>query len=89
MPHNNTGYDIRSNTSDRRSVFIEVTGRIAGADDVIVTLNDVLLGKNVPAAHRLALVQVSQDGPEHDQLRYVSEHFHRKAPVCTGVVDLG
>lgn len=75
MPHNNTGYDIHSTTSDGQSVFIEVKGRIAGAEDVTVTLNEVLLGKNVPAAHRLALVEVSRDGPEHDHLRYVSEHF--------------
>ena len=56
-------------------MFIEVKGRIAGAEDVTVTLNEVLLGKNVPAAHRLALVEVNPDGPEHDQLRYVCEHF--------------
>ncbi len=75
MPHNNTGYDIHSTTADGESVFIEVKGRVAGAEDVTVTLNEVLLGKNVPAAHRLALVEVSADGPEHDQLRYLSEHF--------------
>ncbi|NKZ77521.1 DUF3883 domain-containing protein [Rhodococcus hoagii] len=75
MPHNNPGYDIRSTTPDGRSVFIEVKGRIAGAGDVTITLNEVLLGKNVPAAHRLALVEVSPDGPEHDQLRYLAEHF--------------
>jgi len=75
MPHNNTGYDIHSTTPDGESVFIEVKGRIAGAEDVTVTLNEVLLGKNVPAAHRLALVEVNPDGPEHDRLRYLCEHF--------------
>jgi superfamily II DNA or RNA helicase len=75
MPHNNTGYDIHSTTTDGQSVFIEVKGRIAGAEDFTVSLNQVLLGKNVPAAHRLALVEVSPDGPAHDQLRYLSEHF--------------
>ncbi|UDH01741.1 helicase-related protein [Rhodococcus opacus] len=75
MSHNNPGYDIRSTAPDGRSVFIEVKGRITGADDVTITLNEVLLGKNVPAAHRLALVEVSPDGPEHDQLRYLAEHF--------------
>ena len=77
MPHNNTGYDIHSTTPDGQSVFIEVKGRIAGAEDVTVTLNEVLLGKNVPAAHRLVLVEVSPDGPERDHLRYVSEHFRK------------
>jgi hypothetical protein len=75
MPHNNTGYDIHSTTPEGESVFIEVKGRIAGAEDFTVSLNQVLLGKNVPAAHRLALVEVSPAGPEHDQLRYLSEHF--------------
>jgi superfamily II DNA or RNA helicase len=75
MPHNNTGYDIHSTTPDGQSVFIEVKGRALGAEDVTVTLNEVLLGKNVPAAHRLVLVEVSPDGPEYDRLRYVSEHF--------------
>lgn len=75
MPHNNTGYDIHSTTPDGESVFIEVKGRIAGAEDVTVTLNEVLLGKNVPAAHRLVLVEVSPDSPDDDRLRYVSEHF--------------
>ena len=75
MPHNNTGYDIHSTTPDGDSVFIEVKGRIAGAEDFTITLNEVLLGKNVPAAHRLVMVEVSPDGPEHDQLRYIAEHF--------------
>ena len=75
MPHNNTGYDIHSTTPEGDSVFIEVKGRIAGAEDFTITLNEVLLGKNVPAAHRLVMVEVSPDGPEHDQLRYVAEHF--------------
>jgi len=77
MPHNNTGYDIHSTTPEGESVFIEVKGRIAGAEDVTITLNEVLLGKNVPAAHRLVLVEVSPDGTEHDRLRYIAEHFRR------------
>lgn len=75
MPHNNTGYDIHSTTPEGDSVFIEVKGRIAGAEDFTITLNEVLLGKNVPAAHRLVMVEVSPHGPEHDQLRYLAEHF--------------
>ncbi|KAA1431311.1 helicase-related protein [Mycolicibacter arupensis] len=75
MPHNNTGYDIRSTTPDGGTVFIEVKGRIHGAKDVTITRSEVLLGKNVPEAHRLALVDVHPDGPEHDQVRYLAEHF--------------
>ncbi len=77
MPHNNKGYDIRSLDADGRYVFIEVKGRVEGAEDFTVTFNEVLYGKNVPDQHRLALVAVSDQGPDHDQLRYVHEPFRR------------
>ena len=75
MPHNNKGFDIRSTDSDGRSIFIEVKGRIAGSEDFFVTYNEVLYGKNAGANHRLVLVAVSPDGPEHDELRYVVNAF--------------
>lgn len=82
MPHNNKGYDIRSlDPQDGHYVFIEVKGRIEGAEDFTVTFNEVLYGKNVPDRHRLAMVSVSDRGPDHDQLRYVHEPFRR--------IDLG
>lgn len=75
MPHNNKGFDIRSATVDGATVFLEVKGRIAGAEDFFVTYNEVLFGKNAAADHRLALVEVSPDGPAHDRVRYVVDAF--------------
>ncbi|GHJ56384.1 RNA helicase [Nonomuraea sp. TT08I-71] len=74
MPHNNKGYDIRSLTADGHYVFIEVKGRILGADDFIVTRNEVLYGKNAER-YRLALVSVHPDGPDQDAVRYVLDPF--------------
>ncbi|MEU3630904.1 helicase-related protein [Streptomyces fradiae] len=74
MPHNNPGYDIRSLTEDGHWVFIEVKGRILGAEDFHVTRNEVLYGKNADR-YRLALVTVHPDGPEHDEVRYLTEPF--------------
>src|SRR5690606_10819513 len=74
MPHNNKGYDIRSLTPDGHWVFIEVKGRILGADEFTVTRNEVLYGKNADR-YRLALVSVHPGGPEHDEVRYVLDPF--------------
>lgn len=74
MPHNNPGYDIRS-VADDRVVMIEVKGRIAGADDFTITHNEVLTAKNLGDGYRLALVEVSPDGPQADQIRYLSRPF--------------
>lgn len=76
MPHNNPGYDIRSTGSDGSTVFIEVKGRVAGADDFFVTYNEVLFGKNAGDKHRLALVSVDPAGTDGDQLRYIANPFH-------------
>ncbi|WP_233266803.1 helicase-related protein [Tomitella fengzijianii] len=75
MPHNNPGFDIRSTTADGRTLLIEVKGRVMGADTFFVTRNEVTIGRNTGLQHRLALVAVSPDGPEHDQLRYVVDAF--------------
>jgi superfamily II DNA or RNA helicase len=75
MPHNNKGFDIRSSDAEGRTIFIEVKGRIAGADDFFVTYNEVLFGKNAAGNHRLALVSVHPDGAEYDTFRYVLDAF--------------
>jgi hypothetical protein len=74
MDHNNKGFDIRSLSPDGHYVFIEVKGRILGAEDFSVSRNQVLYGKNADR-YRLALVSVHPDGPEHDQVRYLVEPF--------------
>jgi hypothetical protein len=72
---NNPGYDILSTEKDGNTIRIEVKARIQGADDFFVTHNEVLVGKNSAPHYRLALVSVSADGAEHDQLRYVLDPF--------------
>ncbi|MCF8610755.1 DUF3883 domain-containing protein [Gordonia sp. HY285] len=82
MPHNNKGYDVlstpaRSSDGSRPpSIFIEVKGRIAGADSVTVSYNQVMHGRNAGENHRLALVSVSPEGPERDEVRYLTNYFH-------------
>jgi superfamily II DNA or RNA helicase len=75
MPHNNPGYDIESRCPDGHLVFIEVKGRVEGADDFWVTKTEVLHGKNSADRSRLALVSVSPDGPESDTVRYIVDPF--------------
>jgi superfamily II DNA or RNA helicase len=75
MEHWNEGFDIRSRTSEGDSIWIEVKGRIAGADEFHVTRSEVLQGWNTRPRHRLALVRVHPDGPDHDEIRYVGDAF--------------
>ncbi|GEL18794.1 DUF3883 domain-containing protein [Pseudonocardia asaccharolytica] len=60
MPHNHPGYDIRSERPDGAPIRIEVKGRIAGADDFVITRNGVLAAKNLADDYRLALMSVIQ-----------------------------
>lgn len=65
------GYDIES--KDLRSghlYFIEVKGRWQGADTVTLTRNEILASRNAPEQFRLALVEVTPEGPA--QPRYLS-----------------
>ena len=66
MPHNNPGYDIESRRPDGHLVFIEVKGRIEGAEEFWVTKTEALHGKNSAAGSRLAMVSVSPRGPSFD-----------------------
>jgi superfamily II DNA or RNA helicase len=74
MPRNNPGFDIRS--KDPRTgdlYFIEVKGRIKGADVVTVTRNEILTGLNKPDRFILALVQVADD--DSTEVRYLRRPF--------------
>lgn len=75
MPHNNKGFDIRSIAPDGSTIIIEVKGRRAGADGFFITYSELREGKNSGARHRLAMVEVSPAGPEHDRVRYVRNAF--------------
>jgi superfamily II DNA or RNA helicase len=77
MPHNNKGYDIRSVDALGNTYFIEVKGRIAGAEQTFtVTSNEVVLAQTQKERHRLSLVIVSTEGAEHDRLRYIDNAFN-------------
>ena len=55
------GYDIESRIpSTGKLRFIEVKGRIAGADTITVTKNEIITALNKPDNFILALVQVPQ-----------------------------
>jgi hypothetical protein len=54
--------------------MLAVKGRLAGAEDFSVTGSEVLYGKNADR-YRLALVSVSPDGPEHDEVCYLIDPF--------------
>jgi superfamily II DNA or RNA helicase len=75
MPHNNPGYDIRSRTADDHIVFIEVKGRLEGAEEFWITRTEALTGKNAATGFRLALVSVHPDGPGRDVVRYIVDPF--------------
>ncbi len=71
------GYDIESrvpNTGKLR--FIEVKGRVAGADSITVTRNEVLTALNKPEDFILAIVRFGED--ERYEVRYVREPFGRE-----------
>lgn len=75
QPHNNPGYDIRSRTPDGPSIYIEVKARVLGADTFNITHTEVLYSKNAGVNSRLALVSIHPDGPEHDEVRYITDPF--------------
>ena len=56
MPHNNPGYDIESRRPDGHMIFIEVKGRVEGAEEFWVTRTEALHGKNSATGFRLAMV---------------------------------
>lgn len=67
------GYDIESRdpaTGDVR--FIEVKGRVTGADSVVVTRNEILYALNSPETFILAIVEIAPGG---DTVRYVRKPF--------------
>lgn len=83
MARNNPGYDIRSTDASGRVHYIEVKGRIQGSDTFTITTNEITFAQTQGDRHRLALVKVSPEGPEHDQLRYVLGAFDHVEPSTT------
>jgi SNF2 family DNA or RNA helicase len=72
MPRNNPGFDVRSLTRDGHVRFLEVKGRIEGAETVSITRNEILTGLNSPR-WILALAEVAADGTT--EVRYLHHPF--------------
>ncbi|NIB33118.1 DUF3883 domain-containing protein [Pseudonocardia sp. MCCB 268] len=49
MAHNNPGFTTFAPHPDGHLVHLEVRGRLRGAEDFVVTRNEVLLGRNAPS----------------------------------------
>ncbi len=83
---NHPGYDIHSSEPAAGGALgairlIEVKGRIAGSATVTISKNEMLTALNEPDRFILALVSVSPDGPEHDEVRYVRRPFENWRPI--------
>lgn len=73
----NLGYDIESRLpGSGRLRFIEVKGRVTGADTVTVTKNEILTSLNKPDDFILAIVEFLDD-TEH-RLHYLRRPFQRE-----------
>jgi hypothetical protein len=71
------GYDIESrDPATGRLRFLEVKGRVAGADTVTVTRNEILTSLNKPDEFILALVEFQEDGGH--RVRYLRRPFGRE-----------
>ena len=71
------GYDIESRIPGTgRLRFIEVKGRIADAQTITVTRNEILYSLNKPDDFVLAIVTFHDDGDE--QVHYVRRPFQRE-----------
>ena len=71
------GYDVESRDPARQRLrFIEVKGRVTGADTVTCTKNEILTALNEPDRFLLALVEVEGDAAR--TLTYVPRPFGRE-----------
>ncbi len=71
------GYDIESKIPGSGQLrFIEVKGRVAGADVITVTRNEILYSLNKPESFILAMVKRHKDG--HFEVRYLRQPFRRE-----------
>jgi hypothetical protein len=83
----NLGYDIESSIPNTgRLRFIEVKGRMAGAETVTITKNEILTGLNKPDDFILAVCLI--DG-EHADVRYVWRPFQCEPDFAATSVNYG
>jgi superfamily II DNA or RNA helicase len=85
--HEKLGYDIESRAPDTGKLrFIEVKGRVSGADTVTVTKNEILTSLNKPDGFILALVEfldvapasAARAGGERHRVHYLRRPFRRE-----------
>lgn len=73
------GYDIESRVpGSGRLRFIEVKGRLAGAETVTVTKNEILTALNTAENFILALVEVPLSDEGKTRIRYVRNPFNKE-----------
>ena len=71
------GYDIESRVPEQgRLRFIEVKGRVSGADTITVTKNEILYSLNKPEDFILAIVEFT--GEDSHKVHYLREPFTRE-----------
>ncbi|QDV73809.1 helicase-related protein [Botrimarina mediterranea] len=71
------GYDVESTDGQTKLLrFLEVKGRVAGADTVTITRNEIVTGINTASSYILAVVQV--DGDVVHPPVYVRKPFERE-----------
>ena len=81
------GYDIESRIPGTgRLRFIEVKGRVTGADTITVTRNEILTALNKPDDFILAVVEF--DGPGH-RVHYIRQPFRREPDFDAASVNYG
>jgi Domain of unknown function (DUF3883) len=82
------GYDIESHVPGTGKLrFIEVKGRVSGADTITVTRNEILYSLNKPDDFILAIVEF-RDGGTHN-VHYVRRPFHREPDFGVTSVNYG
>jgi hypothetical protein len=86
----NRGYDVESrypanHAKSGQLRFVEVKGRIVGADTVTVTKNEILTALNKPDDYILALVFVGAAGAEKP--RYLMKPFEQEPDFATASVN--
>ncbi len=71
------GYDIESRVPGTGKLrFIEVKGRVSGAETITVTKNEILYSLNKPDDFILAIVELKPDAPPH--VHYLRRPFRRE-----------
>ncbi len=81
------GWDIESSIPNTgRLRFIEVKGRVTGAETVTVTKNEIMAGLNKPDDFILAVVEVDDEATKP---RYVRRPFKREPDFAATSVNYG